>query len=244
MSVIETRKAGLLHFFRSGPTPCPYLPGRIERKLFTRIGEDDIAHFNGRLTEAGFRRSHDIVYRPVCPACQACLPVRIPVGRLTWTRSLKRVWRRNDDLRIERRDAAATAEHFALFERYQSARHGESEMARMSFADYAAMVEEGASTAALFDARDREGRLIGTMLTDEIENGYSAVYSFFEPHPADRSLGTFLILALVEEARLRGLGHVYLGYWIKASPKMAYKARFRPLEILGPQGWRPDPDAS
>ena len=237
MSVIQPQLRPLQQFFRSGPMPCPYLPGRVERKLFTRLSGPYSAEVNSTLSRAGFRRSHDIVYRPVCPNCQACVPVRIPVAAFAPTRSQKRVCRINGDLTLADAPAAATAEQYRLFVTYQNSRHGESDMARMAMADFAAMIDEGRADTSLFEARDAEGRLIGCMLTDRLTDGFSAVYSFYDPGQDRRSLGTFMILSLLERARAEGLPYVYLGYWIEQSRKMAYKAKFRPLEALGRDGW-------
>jgi len=244
MSVIGARTSRLNHFFRSGPMPCPYLSGRIERKLFTRMAGPDAASLNSILSQAGFRRSHDVVYRPVCPGCNACVPVRIPVGRFTASRTMRRVAAANAALAPSEHAARATEEQYGLFVRYQRRRHGESDMARMSFSDYASMIEEGAVAASMFEFRapegDRDGadgRLVAAILTDRLDDGLSAVYSFFEPEGPYPSLGTWMILALVEEARRRGLDHVYLGYWIADSRKMAYKAKFKPLEGLVDGAW-------
>lgn len=239
MSIIQSPHRPLQQFFRSGPMPCPYIQGRVERKLFTRLDGPHAIEVNASLSRAGFRRSHDIVYRPVCPGCNACVPVRIPVAAFAPDRSLRRVMRTNADLTMTRAPAVATEEHFAVFRAYQATRHGDSDMSRMGPADFAAMIEEGQVDTCLFDARDADGRLYGAVLADRLEDGYSAVYSFFDPSEARRSLGTNLILGLVEAARREALPHVYLGYWIGQSRKMAYKARFRPLEILDRDGWRP-----
>ncbi|MGQ9369952.1 arginyltransferase [Azospirillum sp. A39] len=243
MSIIPPHTRPLQQFFRSGPMPCPYLPGRVERKLFTRLAGPFSAEVNSTLSRAGFRRSHDIVYRPVCPTCSACVPVRIPVAAFTLPRSLRRVLRINGDLTVGEVPAVATAEQYRLFASYQASRHGDSDMARMAMADFAAMVDEGRADTSIVEARDPSGRLVGCMLTDRLADGYSAVYSFYAAAEEARSLGTFLILALVERARAEGLPYVYLGYWIAQSRKMAYKARFRPLEALGPDGWHALPDA-
>jgi len=229
----------LQQFFRSLPTPCPYLPGRTESKLFTRITERTGPEVNSILSRAGFRRSHDVVYRPICGSCAACVPVRIPVATFTPQRTQRRIKRANEDLAISQTRAAATAEQYRLFSRYQASRHGESDMARMTSTDYGAMVEEGRADTSLIEARDGNSRLVAAMLTDRLDDGFSAVYSFFEPEMERRSLGTFLILSLIDRARAEGLPYVYLGYWISGSRKMAYKARFRPLEALGPHGWAP-----
>lgn len=237
MSVIPTPYRPLQQFFRSGPMPCPYLPGRIERKLFTRLMGPYAAEINSALSRAGFRRSHDIIYRPVCPTCSACQPVRIPIRDFVPTRSMRRVLRRNDDLTVTELPAIPTGEQFKLFATYQASRHGDSDMARMGLSDYGAMVEEGRADTCLFEVRDAERRLVGVMLADRLADGFSAVYSFFDTGQPGRSLGTFMVLSLIAQARLESLFHVYLGYWIAASRKMAYKVRFQPLEVLGPEGW-------
>lgn len=239
MSVIPPRPRPLQQFFRSGPMPCPYLPGRVERKLFTRLVGPFSSEVNSTLSRAGFRRSHDIVYRPVCPSCAACVPVRIPVARFQPTRSMRRVIRRNTDLAARLVPAVATAEQYRLFIAYQRSRHGDSDMSRMGMVDFSAMVDEGRTDTAMIEMRGPEGGLVGVMLTDRLGDGFSAVYSFFDPAPDRRSLGTHLILTLVEVCRLQALPFVYLGYWIAGSRKMAYKARFQPLEALGREGWQP-----
>lgn len=242
MSIIPPHHRPLQQFFRSGPMPCPYLPGRVERKLFTRLSGPYAAEVNSTLSRAGFRRSHDIVYRPVCPTCTACVPVRIAVDEFEPTRSQRRVTRINEDLTIGDAPAVATGEQYRLFATYQASRHGDSDMARMAMADFAAMIDEGRADTALCEARDRNGRLVACMLTDRLGDGVSAVYSFYDTALEKRSLGTFMILCLIERARAAGMPYVYLGYWIAQSRKMAYKARFRPLEALGRDGWYRVPD--
>jgi leucyl-tRNA---protein transferase len=237
MSVIQPQRP-LQQFFRSGPMPCPYLPGRVERKLFTRLIGPYASEVNSTLSRAGFRRSHDIVYRPVCPNCQACTPVRVPVNQFTPSRSQRRVVALNQDLTMAERPAYATSEQFRLFSQYQNSRHGESDMARMAMGDFVAMVDEGRADTGLLEARDADGRLVGCMLTDRLADGYSAVYSFYDAAQDRRSLGTHMILGLIERARQASLPYVYLGYYIADSRKMAYKARFHPLEALGATGWR------
>jgi leucyl-tRNA---protein transferase len=239
MSIIPPLHRPLQQFYRSGPMPCPYIPGRVERKLFTRLSGPFVVEINSHLSQAGFRRSHDIVYRPVCPNCQACVPVRIPVGLFVPGRSLRRVDRINDDLLVGKTPATATTEQYRLFIAYQNQRHDESDMARMAMGDFTAMIDEGRADTFLLEARDDNDRLVGAMLTDRLEDGYSAVYSFFDTRQESRSLGSFLILALIRQALAEGLPYVYLGYWIAESRKMAYKTRFQPLEALGPDGWRP-----
>ena len=244
MSVIPPRQRPLQQFFRSGPMPCPYLPGRVERKLFTRLVAPFASEVNSTLSRAGFRRSHDIVYRPVCPTCSACVPVRIPVVDFVPERSMRRVIHRNADLTMTEVAALATGEQFRLFTAYQRTRHGDSDMARMTMADFVSMIDEGRSETSVFEVRDLDDRLVGCILTDRLADGYSAVYSFYDAAQERRSLGTYLILKLIEHCMLAGHPYVYLGYWIEGSRKMTYKVRFRPLEALGRDGWQrlPSPE--
>ena len=239
MSVIGPKAGSLQQYFRSVPLPCPYIEGQVERKLFTRLSGAGAVDVNTALSQAGFRRSHDIVYRPVCPACKACVPVRIPVSEYTPGRSARRILNANTDLSRTELAPLPNREQFLLFSRYQASRHGDSDMARMNESDFAAMVEEGAAGSAIVEHRDPSGHLVATMLVDRLTTGYSAVYSFFDPDAGKRSLGTFMILDLVRTAQERGLDHIYLGYWIAQSRKMAYKARFRPLQALVDGVWRP-----
>ncbi|HCI46808.1 MAG TPA: arginyltransferase [Rhodospirillaceae bacterium] len=237
MSLIDRPQQPLLQFFRSGALPCPYIEGQIERKLFARLSATNAVAINASLTQAGFRRSHDIIYRPVCPSCSACIPVRIPTRDYKPTRSMRRILNRNEDLTWTLVPATATVEQYELFTAYQNARHTDSDMARMGLSDYVAMIDEGRANTELLEARTKCGRLIGAMLVDRLPDGFSAVYSFFDPDDDTRSLGNYLILCLIDLAQNDNLDFIYLGYWIENSSKMAYKTRFRPLEALGPNGW-------
>lgn len=218
-------------------TPCPYLPDRNERKLMTQIGGSQAVATYSALSRAGFRRSHSFAYRPACSKCSACVPVRVRAADFEPSRSLRRVGRMNQDLVAEDRPAQATREQYALFNRYIGSRHGDGEMANMTFAEYRDMVEETRLDSRITEFRDADGGLVAACLTDWLEDGPSAVYSFFEPRLARRSLGSQMVLWLIDAARNADRSHVYLGYWIAESPKMAYKARFRPLEGLGRNGW-------
>ena len=211
----------------------------MERKLFTRLTRDLTTNveINSMLTRAGFRRSHDIAYRPACTNCTACVPVRVPVRLFHWSRNLKRLAARNRDLRLEISNAAPTSELYDLFARYQHARHADSDMALMGAADFAQMLEDGEADTRLYSLRDEAGVLLASVIVDPVGDGLSAVYSFYAPDQPKRSLGTQLVLSLIEETRRERLSYVYLGYWIEASKKMAYKARFQPLQALTPQGW-------
>jgi arginine-tRNA-protein transferase len=226
-------------FYYSAPAPCPYIEGRIERRIFADLCGPNAAFSYELLSEAGFRRSLGFAYRPACPGCNACVPVRIPVATFRDERCWRRVKSANDDLKTIQMPARATSEQYALFCRYQQARHRDGEMARMSVADYQTMVEVGAMDSMVVELRDDAGKLVAACLTDRMLKGLSAVYSFFDPAQNKRSLGSCLILRLIDIARDRGLDHVYLGYWIENSRKMAYKARFKPLEALTREGWKP-----
>ena len=239
MSLIPPGLNRLLQFYLSGPSPCPYLPDRVERKLFTRLSGDAAvdAEINATLPRAGFRRSHDIVYRPACPACAACVPVRIPARLFLPSRSLRRIAARNRDLTLAVAAPEIDDETFALFTAYQRHRHPDSEMAHMTRDDLAAMLREGSADTRVYQLRSITGELMGGVIADRVSDGFSAVYSFFRPDEERRSLGTQLILTLIAAAQREDLPCVYLGYWIEASRTMAYKARFRPLQTLGAQGW-------
>ena len=230
------RAAPARQFFATPPVACPYVAGRAERKLIVELGNED-ADFYDDLSRAGFRRSHHFAYRPACRGCASCVPVRIVVDRFAHTRSTRRVWGVNRDLGGQVVAARATPEQFRLFWSYQRQRHGDSEMAGMSYADYRAMVEDSPVRTAIAEFRDAAGRLRAASLIDLLDDGLSAVYSFYDPQQERRSLGTWSILWLVEECRRRARPYVYLGYWIADSPKMAYKARFTGLERLVPGGW-------
>lgn len=229
----------LRHFFATPPTPCPYLPGRFERKVVTLLAGDDPDRLHQVLSQAGFRRSQDLAYRPACDDCTACVPVRIPAATFEPTRSLARVLNRNRDITGRILRPAATVEHFRVFRRYLLSRHAGGGMADMDYGDYRAMVEDTPVETHLIEYRDHDERLYGVCLADRMTDGISLVYSFFDPDFAAMSPGTFMILWHVEETRRLGLNYVYLGYWIADSNKMAYKNRFRPLERLDAEGWRP-----
>lgn len=231
------KSSGLQSFHVLPETPCPYLPGQRERKLFTDLTGPRGRRLYDALSQSGFRRSHRFAYRPACTGCQACVPVRIRVADFRPGNTLKRIARRNADLVVEERPARATLEQYRLFDRYIALRHGDGDMAAMTFSDYQAMVEETVLDTRMVEFRLPDGHLAAAGLIDWLEDGPSAVYSFFQPKLEQRSLGSQVILWLVAEAARRALPHVYLGYWIADTRKMAYKVRFRPLEALGPQGW-------
>jgi arginyl-tRNA--protein-N-Asp/Glu arginylyltransferase len=226
-------------FFTTAPLPCPYLPGRLERKIVTELSGPDAEALHEALSRAGFRRSHSIAYTPACPGCNACIPVRIVVRDFSPGRTMRKIIKANADLDAREVPARATAEQYRLFSRYQDARHAGGDMALMGFYDYRSMVEDSPIDTSMIEFRDAAGILRAACLTDRMNDGLSAVYSYYDPEQGSRSFGTYVILWLVERAREIDLPYVYLGYWIAESRKMSYKARFAPLEAFGPGGWRP-----
>jgi arginine-tRNA-protein transferase len=229
-------------FYITTPQPCPYLPGRYEKKVFTHLLTENAISLNDTLTQAGFRRSQNIAYRPACDGCAACVSVRILVDEFEPNRSFRRILARNKDLAGEMLPARATQEQFSLLRAYLDARHAEGGMADMTPLDYVSMIEDTTVRSSLVEYRMRgDGALRACSLTDMLQDGLSMVYSFFDPRDETRSLGSYMVLDHVERARALGLPYVYLGYWVADCRKMAYKMRFRPLEALGMDGWRAVP---
>jgi arginine-tRNA-protein transferase len=231
-----------MQFFITRPSACPYLPDRQERKVFAHLDSASGPGMVDAMTRAGFRRSQNVIYRPACERCDACLSARVPVPGFVATRSQRRAIRANRTVEAQEMPAEATAEQFALLKRYLGARHPGGGMNDMNFGDYVAMVEGAWSRSRIFEYRlpgegRAPGRLIGVALTDLVADGLSMVYSFYDPDIEKRSLGTFVILHHLEETARRGGQFVYLGYWVPGSAKMDYKARFRPLQVLRQEGW-------
>lgn len=228
--------------FLTAAMPCPYLPGRQERKLFTHLTGRRAAALHHLLSDNGFRRSQNLIYRPACDGCSACQSVRIVAQEFVPGKRYKRVLRINSDIAVEVCQPRATAEQFALFKRYLDARHAGGGMTQMSFVDYEYMVEDTPVQTVVVEYRLStlpERPLVAVALTDVMPDGLSMVYSFYDPDLDKRGLGNLLILDHIQQVKLAGLAYVYLGYWVKDSPKMAYKGRFHPLEVQrGPLGWR------
>jgi arginine-tRNA-protein transferase len=217
---------------------CHILPGMRERKVVTELAGGNAAATYGALSRGGFRRSHLFAYRPACRGCDACVPVRVAAKAYEPGKSLRRTARLNADLSIQVRPATATYEQYRLFTRYLNNRHPGGEMARMSFIDYRPMVEETAVETRIAEFRDEAGTLQAACLFDLLDDGTSAVYSFFEPYRPERGLGTYVVHWLIQATARWGGEYVYLGYWIENSRTMAYKTRYRPLESLTSAGWR------
>ncbi len=234
-------------FYITAPQPCPYLPGRRERKLFTHMTHDKPASVVDNLLRSGFRRSQNIAYMPYCHGCNSCVSVRVIVDEFEASRSFRRNLRRNRDVVPRRLPAIASTEQYALFRDYVTTRHGDGGMADMSMLDYTMMVEDSVVDTFLTeyrlrgedmpDERAEDLPLIAVALSDRLGDGISMVYSFFDPELSTRGLGTFMILDHIALARQLGLPYLYLGYWIEGSAKMRYKTRFGPQERLARDGW-------
>ena len=226
-------------FYVTAPQPCPYLDGRVERKLFTALQGENAEKLNNSLSQQGFRRSQNVLYRPSCAECSACLSARIDVSTFIATKSQRRAESRNNDL--ERRVASpwATEDQYALFRNYLDSRHADGGMADMDVFEFAAMVEETPIQSRVIEYKEKiSNNLIGVSLTDVLNDGLSMVYSFYAPHEPRRSLGTYMILDHIKIAQQAKLPYVYLGYWVPGSQKMSYKAKFSGLEVYLSGSWQ------
>src|SRR5579871_4821836 len=232
-------------FYLTAPSPCPYLPGMEERKVFTHLVGRRATALNDMLTQTGFRRSQTIAYRPACEQCRACVSVRVLVDDFRPSANMRKAIRANADLTGEFASPKPTNQHYALFRSYLDKRHPYGGMADMSSLDFAMMVEDTHIDTVLTEYRlsspagddQVSSALVAVCLTDRLADGLSLVYSFYDPDLTRRSLGSFVILDHIEKARRLGLPHVYLGYWVEGSKKMGYKASYLPQERLGLHGW-------
>ena len=234
-------------FYLTAPSPCPYLPGMMERKVFTHLVGRRASALNDMLTQTGFRRSQTIAYRPACENCRGCVSVRVIVDDFKPSSTQRRIMRDNDDLIGSMCPPKPTSEQYSLFRSYLDARHPDGGMADMSVLDYSMMIEDSHIDTVVTEYRWRgidsfltgrgEGPLVAACLTDRLADGLSLVYSFYAPKLSPRSLGAYVILDHIQKARALGLPHVYLGYWVDGSRKMAYKASYLPQERLGLNGW-------
>ena len=224
-------------FYVTAPQPCPYLEGRMERKLFTALQGDGAQRLHDSLSKQGFRRSQNVLYRPSCADCAACLSARINVNDFTASKSQRKTIKRNQHLMRRATSPWATEEQYELFRRYLEHRHANGGMADMDTFEFAAMIEETPIRTRVVEYSDEEGNLIAVCLTDVLDDGVSMVYSFYDPDLPRQSLGTYLILDHIEIARENGLPHVYLGYWVPGSSKMGYKAAFSGLEVYTAGQW-------
>jgi len=236
--MIVQRLPSLLHFHRSGSMPCPYIEGLFEQQVFVELSGPTAVNDYNKLSRAGFRRSHHIVYRPSCTECTACVPIRIAIQNFKYGKTWKRILKRNQHIKMQDVGLTATDEQFLLFSNYVQTRHWDGEMATMNKQDYQNLITASPINTTIFEFRDENEKLIAACLTDKLDDGLSAVYSYFDPILETDSLGSYMILKLIEEALNKGFSYVYLGFWIDNSPKMAYKARFQPLEFFMENGWK------
>ena len=232
-------------FYITAPTPCPYLEEKMERKVFTDLSGPDSVKRHETLSQMGFRRSQNIVYRPACEGCKKCISVRVRVQDFEPGKTMARTLRKFQDLVVEDQVPYASFEQFDLFISYLKARHAGGGMAEMDEFEFSEMVENSPVMTRLVEYRGkgpegtkhRSGSLAGVALTDVMSDGLSLVYSFFKTEKPYSGLGTFIILDHIQKAKAAGLSYLYLGYWVKDSKTMAYKARFQPLEFLSDDGW-------
>lgn len=235
-------EANDLRLFHTGEHPCGYWPERPARDLVLDPRDPRLPDWYPLALEWGFRRSGDIIYRPHCQGCQACVAVRIPVDAFKPDRSQRRCLRDNADIEMRVCQAVRTDEQLALYRRYLRARHAGGGMDGHGAVEFDQFLVGSWSEGRFMELREagptRPGRLLAVAVTDVIGNALSAVYTFFDPDHARRGLGTLAILKQIEWARRERRSHLYLGYWIAGHDKMDYKRRFRPLEGFDGRGWR------
>lgn len=230
-------------FFVTNPSPCPYLPGKTERKVFTELNGPHASELNDALSRIGFRRSQNVAYRPSCVDCKACVSVRVVSDEFSPNATQRKTLKRNSDLVVNGCKPWSTSEQYDLLRRYLSKRHPEGGMTNMDEMDFADMVEQSPVTSQIIEYRAPSiyggpGKLLGACLTDYQSDGLSMIYSFYDAEAEGRlGLGNYIIMDHILRARDAGLPFVYLGYWVDGSPRMQYKTRYRPIEKLGPDGW-------
>lgn len=215
---------------------CSYLPDKTARMLFINLDTHPQKHIYSLLAAQGFRRSGHLLYRPACENCNSCIPVRIPIDDFRPDKSQRRIWKRNQDLEVRQGSPEFVEEHYRLYQNYMNWRHFDENRMEPSALNYAALLAGHESFFIEFRTRSQ---LVCVAIADVLENALSAVYTFYSPDMQKRSLGTLSILWQIYEARRRKLHWLYLGYWISACKKMAYKDRFRPSERLTARGWEP-----
>ncbi len=230
-------------FFVTAPSPCPYLPGKTERKVFTELRGQHARELNEALGRIGFRRSQSVAYRPSCVDCQACISVRVIATEFKPSTTQRRMLRKHRNLEVSACEPWTTEEQFDLLRRYLATRHPGGGMTGMDEMDFADMVEQTPVESYLVEYREpgdngKPGKLVGACLTDRQSDGLSMIYSFFDAgHEKRKGLGNYIILDHIVRSAKAGLPYVYLGYWVAGAPRMQYKMHYQPLEKLTPHGW-------
>ena len=225
-----------LQFFQTQPHKCSYLGEQTATTVFLNPKQRIGKALYSQLSEYGFRRSGQHIYKPLCANCNACIPMRIPVQLFEPNRQQRRTIKRNQDLTVDIVSSIDTQEHYALYEYYINERHSDGDMFPPSREQFRGFLANEWQTTRYYEFRD-QGRLIASSVADVMDNGISAIYTYFSPDEKRRSLGSFVILYLIEQSKKYHLPSVYLGYWIKASAKMHYKSAYRPLEIQNDGQW-------
>ena len=237
MTLMNDLPTTKLQFYATAPYRCSYLEDKMARSQVATPSYLIDARIYGRLVEAGFRRSGAFTYRPYCDHCQACVPVRIAVNDFQPNRSQSRAWKRHQSLVATLMPLRFHAEHYVLYRRYQASRHSSGGMDQDSQEQYSHFLLQSNVRTGLVEFREA-GVLRMVSIIDELQDGLSSVYTFFDPDVPRTSYGVYNVLWQVEECRRRGMPHLYLGYWIAESRKMAYKAQFRTLEGLVDGEWK------
>jgi len=225
-----------LQFFQTQPHSCSYLDDKTAATVFLNPQQSIDRALYSQLSEYGFRRSGTHIYKPLCENCNACIPMRIPAADFMPNRQQRKTWRRNQDLTVAVVDSIDTDEHYALYENYINLRHIDGDMYPPSREQFTSFLTSEWQCTRYYEFR-QQGRLIATSVADHMDNGISAVYTYYDPAESRRSLGAYAILFLVEQAKRYHLHGVYLGYWIKECQKMNYKSAYRPLEIQRGNRW-------
>ena len=227
-----------IKLFLSESSPCNYLPGLKQTSIVVDPQLPITSTLYDLLASNGFRRSGDLVYRPHCEHCQACIPIRIPVNKLSLSRSQRRNLKLNSDLSVTHHPASFSNEHFELYGKYQSHRHPDSSMSNSDPEEYLNFLTSRDIDTVFYEFRLKQ-KLVAIAVTDILESGLSAVYTFYDPSLASRGLGTYAILWQCQQAKHLKLPWLYLGFWIAECQKMSYKVKFQPCEGFHNSSWQP-----